>query len=351
LRLREVQDAQPTEDPIMFRTLSRRAGQALALMLPALVACVDEPSPTAPTLPAKPNFGVGAVVTVTNTSGGTETGSVRWAVGSAGDQGVIAFAPAIAGATITLDSTLHVSRFLYFEGPKERGITLSGGGKVRVMQVDQGAWISNLNIANGADSVWGAGILATGGELTVLNTAVFDNKAPNAAGVYVDGTATFTNSTVARNIASGIGSGISYSNRSNISLINVTVNGNGPAPGIASHYRGDYTPVVTLQNSIIAGNGNQNCYTLFGFVYQGRNISDDTSCGDASKLMIADPKLGVVADNGGPSATIAIQRQSPAYNAALNCTVTVDQRHAPRDATCDIGAYELVQGKWSRGRK
>jgi hypothetical protein len=316
-----------------------------------LVACADESSPTAPVLPARPNLGIGAVVKVTNTSGGTGTGSVRWAVNTAGDQGVIAFDPSLAGATITLDSTIHAAKFLYFEGPQDKGITLSGGGRIRVMHVEQGAWISNLNITNGADSVMAAGIYATGGELTVQHTAIFDNRAPNAAGVYVDGVATFMNSTIARNTASGIGSGISYTNRSRISLVSVTINGNGPAPGIASHFRGDYTPVVVLNNSIIAGNSNQNCYTLFGFVYQGRNLSDDASCGDASKVLIADPRLSQLGNNGGPSATIAIQRQSPALNAGVSCLVTVDQRHAPRDSNCDIGAFEVTSGKLGRGRR
>lgn len=335
----------------MLRIVSRGGTWTLALMLPMLAACADESIPTGPVLPARPNLGIGAFVTVTNASGGTGTGSLRWAVATAGDQGGIAFDPSLAGATITLDSTIHTSKFLYFEGPKEKGITLSGGGKVRVMHFEQGAWLSNLNITSGADPVMAAGILAIGSELTLQNTTVFDNRAPNAAGVYVDGVATFVNSTVARNTASGIGSGISYTNRSQITLVNVTVTGNGPAPGIASHYRGDYTPVVYLNNSIIAGNSNQNCYTLFGFVYLGRSLSNDASCGDASKVLIADPKLGELADNGGPSATIALQRQSPAVNAATNCVVTVDQRHAPRDASCDIGAFELTSGKFGRGRR
>src|SRR5688500_10478596 len=99
----------------MFRMASRRAGSAaLALMVPALVACADESSPTAPALPAKPHFGVGAVVTVTNASGGTGTGSLRWAVSVAGDGGAIAFDPSLAGATITLDSTIHTAKYLYF---------------------------------------------------------------------------------------------------------------------------------------------------------------------------------------------------------------------------------------------
>ena len=90
---------------------------------------------------------------------------------------------------------------------------------------------------------------------------------------------------------------------------------------------------------------------MFGFVYLGRNLSDDASCGDASKVLIADPKLGTLGDNGGPSVTIPLQRQSPALNAATNCLVTIDQRRAPRDPSCDIGAFELTSGKFGRGRR
>ena len=33
---------------------------------------------------------------------------------------------------------------------------------------------------------------------------------------------------------------------------------------------------------------------------------------------------------------------SPAINAGTGCTVQVDQRYAPRDAQCDLGAFEFV---------
>jgi hypothetical protein len=52
--------------------------------------------------------------------------------------------------------------------------------------------------------------------------------------------------------------------------------------------------------------------------------------------------LGPLADNGGPSMTHALLAGSPAINNATNCSVTVDQRYAPRDASCDIGAFEFV---------
>jgi hypothetical protein len=57
-----------------------------------------------------------------------------------------------------------------------------------------------------------------------------------------------------------------------------------------------------------------------------------------------DPKLGPLADNGGPTPTHALIG-SPAIDAAdsSSCPST-DQRGAPRPSglACDIGAYELV---------
>ena len=325
----------------MFRVDPRAVRFTVALMIPALQACADQASTTAPIPPRQPNLGIGAIVTVTNTSGGTNTGSLRWAAAQTGDYGVIQFDPSLAGATITLDSTLRIAQSgVTIQGPQNRGITISGGGKVRVLHIHDGARLVNLNIKEGSDSVLGAGILSNG-LLLVENTALFDNRAPNAAGMYAEGDITFINSTVAGNIATGIGSGLAYTNGSTIRLINTTVTRNGPAPGIASHYRANLTPTVVLRNSIIAGN-QQNCYVMTGFVYEGRNLSDDTSCGYANHLLIADAKLGELRDNGGPSRTIDFAPQSPALNGATACDVSVDQRYVPRDSKCDIGAFEFT---------
>lgn len=58
-----------------------------------------------------------------------------------------------------------------------------------------------------------------------------------------------------------------------------------------------------------------------------------------------DPKLGPLADNGGPTMTIAPAADSPARDAAsaAACPAT-DQRGVsrPQGSGCDIGAYELV---------
>src|SRR5688500_3931007 len=95
-----------------------RALRLAALMaLAALGACADAPPPTAPVTVPKPHFGIGPLITVTNTSGGTGTGSLRWAARQATVYSIILFDPSLAGATITLDSTLRVGPDVTIEGP------------------------------------------------------------------------------------------------------------------------------------------------------------------------------------------------------------------------------------------
>lgn len=52
--------------------------------------------------------------------------------------------------------------------------------------------------------------------------------------------------------------------------------------------------------------------------------------------------LAPLANNGGPTQTMSFDPRSPALNGTPGCTVTVDQRYVPRDAICDIGAFEFT---------
>ena len=99
---------------------------------------------------------------------------------------------------------------------------------------------------------------------------------------------------------------------------------------------------LVMQNSIITHNGTgANCQFTVTFERSGRNLADDSSCGDSTVMMIAPAKLDSLRDNGGPGKTHALLGGSPAIDVGTNCTVTVDQRYVPRDATCDLGAYEF----------
>ncbi|HWC58614.1 MAG TPA: choice-of-anchor Q domain-containing protein [Verrucomicrobiae bacterium] len=62
---------------------------------------------------------------------------------------------------------------------------------------------------------------------------------------------------------------------------------------------------------------------------------------------VIDPLIGPLADNGGPTLTVALQPGSPAIDAGDDTVlgmVSLDQRGKPRQfgAHVDIGAYELV---------
>ncbi|MDZ7734368.1 MAG: choice-of-anchor Q domain-containing protein [Acidimicrobiia bacterium] len=83
----------------------------------------------------------------------------------------------------------------------------------------------------------------------------------------------------------------------------------------------------------------------------GHNIVTDQTCefGFSSDHEDADPLLGPLADNGGPTPTHAPATGSPAIDAVptgtsglCDGTVTTDQRGVPRPvgSGCDIGALE-----------
>jgi hypothetical protein len=97
-----------------------------------------------------------------------------------------------------------------------------------------------------------------------------------------------------------------------------------------------FTRTVYGQN--ISGN-------LFYFTDGGYNLSDDNSVPLTApgSLYGIDAKLGSLADNGGPTKTVALLEGSPAIDAGDDATCpTTDQRGElrPVGIHCDIGAFE-----------
>jgi hypothetical protein len=78
----------------------------------------------------------------------------------------------------------------------------------------------------------------------------------------------------------------------------------------------------------------------------GHNLADDSTCGLTAAnndVVTPDPHLGGLADNGGPTKTIALLSGSPAISAGGTCPAAdmgFDQRGTTRKTACDIGAYE-----------
>jgi len=120
---------------------------------------------------------------------------------------------------------------------------------------------------------------------------------------------------------------------------------NGIGGGICSAAVGG--PV--LLNSIVALNIGDSPDVAGAFQSHGYNLIgvDSSSSGFSAPgdLVGLDPKIGPLADNGGPTLTMALQPGSPAIDAgaAIGAPVT-DQRGVPRPqgAGVDIGAFEYL---------
>ena len=101
--------------------------------------------------------------------------------------------------------------------------------------------------------------------------------------------------------------------------------------------------LVSLLNTLVAYNGGgSNC---FGNITDlGHNISSDATppFTNAASFNHTDPQLGPLADNGGPTPTVALLSGSPAIDQGNDAVCpSTDQRGVPRPqhGQCDIGAY------------
>lgn len=323
-------------------TTATRVGRwPLVLALATLAACADEPvGPKKLSMPTPNASSAASVALVTTKSGGKEVGSLRWAARQPGS--TVRFDPSLAGDTIALDSTVYMDGAVAIEGPADKGITISGRGFQRVLHAPFGATLRNVTITGGA-SEYGSAIFADWFAATLMleHTTVRGNQGTFA--VIYGPSVRLVNSTVSGNTAYWDAAGIAYHS---LELHSSTVALNGPAAGI-----GGYTnlylpspPSAMLRNSIVASNGIpvRNCKDTVGIYLGGPNISNDSSCGTSADMIIASPQLYVLANNGGPTMTHGLAYDSPAINAGIYCDRPVDQRYVPRDAKCDIGAFEFT---------
>jgi CSLREA domain-containing protein len=210
------------------------------------------------------------------------------------------------------------------------------------------------------------------GTLTLNNCTVSGNRTGTSnRGVGLGGGITnffnlyLNNSTVSGNVTGngssnigGHGGGI-YSGTGNLTITNSTITGNTAANNIGNGIR---ATVGIVRNTLIAGNGGNGADASGTFTSQGHNLigngSDSTgfnAAGDQVGTTAApiDPKLGPLANNGGPTFTHALLSGSPALDAgdnalakdANNVALTTDQRGVGRFGgvghVVDIGAYEF----------
>src|SRR5262249_36590490 len=144
-------------------------------------------------------------------------------------------------------------------------------------------------------------------------------------------TLTLTNSTI-----SGNGDGIDGGRMATLNFVTIADNKRVGLNGTDG----------TIGNSIVARNGTNSIVHVLTSL--GHNISSDgslaTSFTQAGDLNTTDPKIGRLADNGGPTFTHALLPGSPALDAASGVGAPdTDQRGVarPQGGGFDIGAFEL----------
>jgi RHS repeat-associated protein len=100
-----------------------------------------------------------------------------------------------------------------------------------------------------------------------------------------------------------------------------------------------------LKNSLLGSPSNAaNAYVVSAVTDQGNNLSSDTtpSLTQSSSHNSSSINLSTLANNGGPTLTIALLSGSPAINAGDDSAAPpLDQRGYIRIGTSDIGAYEF----------
>lgn len=202
---------------------------------------------------------------------------------------------------------------------------------------------------NHADGFQGAagGIFNDYGTATVANSTFSGNGADQqgiGGAIYNRGILALSNCTFSGNSATfGAGGAIFTSNYGVMTVTNCTISGN-TAQAVGGVYVG-VGGVVTLRNTIVADNrpgGNCGGYPITD---GGGNLSwPGTACPGVN----ADPLLGLLQDNGGPTWTMAPGPGSAAINAGIDAICagapvdSLDQRGVsrPQGSHCDIGAVE-----------
>jgi len=273
------------------------------------------------------------------------------------------------GGAIFNDANLTIDRCVL----NQNGSNEQGGAIYNMYSLT----ISNSTISDNKAGIFGldvgGGGIYNASNLILKNSTVVGNSAADGGGIYSDsqgGQLIVVNSTISGNASKGLGGGV-YTHTKTAGFYNATIASNKAGAGnIAAEAGGGiYNATgrtLTFINSIVANNQKIVPTGSFPLVQsddcagtltsQGHNIVrdiDSSHCTVLGAVLISDPQLGLLQDNGGPTFTHALAWTSPALDAgnAGGCTdnlgaiLTTDQRGArrPDGAHCDIGAYEVVE--------
>jgi hypothetical protein len=262
--------------------------------------------------------------------------------------------------------------------------TSDGGG------ISNLGWVTLINSSVSGNAARSAGGILNHGDLTLIGSTISDNQAGGyGGGIYNDGRTvtlsgstvsdntalqygggiynqygalTLTNSTVSGNEATTLSGGGVYNKFRSATLVNTTVSDNSAGTEGGGVYNDAQSTGLVLTSTLVAGNraavsapdisGNvttDNGFNLLG-VGDGTDLLDGVNDNQVgTSIEPIDPKLGLLLNNGGQTATMALQDDSPAIGIipeginGCGDVLDADQRgiERPQGSHCDIGAFEF----------
>jgi CSLREA domain-containing protein len=234
-------------------------------------------------------------------------------------------------------------------------------------KTDRGGGLSNFNTAtvilttvSGNTATGAGGGVENGGKLVLTHATVSGNTGEHGGGIHTVGDLHMTDSTVAGNTARKSGGGIANERSSDALKGAAKLNGATIAGNKGGGVSSGTSAKMLLANTIVAANSGGDCAGTI--VSAGYNLIQSTTGCDIGGRQEAnvtgkDAKLGPLANNGGPTQTMALLAGSPAIDAGnpappgsgKGACESTDQRGTKRPvdgagkAVCDIGAYELTR--------
>jgi predicted outer membrane repeat protein len=284
-------------------------------------------------------------------------------------------------------ASINTSHFISNEAEEQGGAIANGGGLGYGGLYVQNSVFENNSAGNGAaigNSVMGSAEIATsvfsdniasfmggaifnsGGILTVSETTLAQNQASGDGGaIFSTGSVIVTRSTITQNQAGGKGGAIAVEGLAFENIIeNSTITGNlanyGGAISIGGH-----AGLSILNNTLVS---NQATYGSEVWKFTG-SLSDlffintiAICASEVNSCIVSTPPLllgnsiietgipesfglGPLADNGGPTQTMALLPGSPAIDMGNDYYCKdIDQRGVarPQGSQCDIGAFEYL---------
>ncbi len=256
----------------------------------------------------------------------------------------------------------------------------TSGGVTNLTTISDCAFTNNQSGWGGAVDIFQGGLAMTRCTFTgntCTGVAFGTNGGGGALSLGPTVVSTITNCTFSGNAQNGAATGqpgggaiynygVGFANPPTVTVEHCTFIGNVDAGSAAGAIKGNYTSsyhtAAKLKNCLLVNNqapaavlrnfsGNPTGALTASYTSLGGNVTDELTT--STLFMAGGDKLNnatitgtvspALAPNGGPIATHAITRGSPAQRSGLSSTVTTDQRGAPRHANADAGAFELIE--------